>query len=184
MYQNVNQLLETLISSRTRVRLLLKFFLNERNSAWLRGLEQEFGEGSNAIRLELNKFEEAGLLRSFSEGNKRLFVANKDHPLFASLQSLVRQYVGVDSIIEHVARKVGNLESVWVAGKFARGLQSVVVELVLVGKDIDREYVTKLCARVEPLINRKISFVIFGTEEFINFESERAHELLLIWDAS
>ena len=175
--------LETLISSRTRVKLLLKFFLNERNSSWLRGLEQEFGEGSNAIRVELNRFEQAGLLRSYGEGNKKVFQAETCHPLFKSLQALVRQYAGIDSIIEHVAQKIGTLSSVWVAGNLAKGLQSTVVELALVGDDIDRAYVARLCARAEPMIGRKISFLVFEEDEFGAYQEEKGDALLMIWDA-
>ena len=50
-------MIETLISSKTRVKLLLKFFLNSRNTAYLRNLEEEFEESTNGIRVELNKFE-------------------------------------------------------------------------------------------------------------------------------
>ena len=63
-------MIETLISSKTRIKLLLKFFLNSSNSSYLRGLESEFGESSNSIRLELNKLEKAGLLKSNQEGTK------------------------------------------------------------------------------------------------------------------
>jgi len=55
-------MIEALISSKTRIKLLLKFFLNSSNKSYLRGLESEFGDSTNGIRLELNKLEEAGLL--------------------------------------------------------------------------------------------------------------------------
>ena len=58
-------MLETLISSKTRIKLLLKFFLNSKATSYLRGLESEFGESSNGIRIELNRFEKAGMLSSF-----------------------------------------------------------------------------------------------------------------------
>jgi len=133
-------LLEMLITSRTRIKLLLKFFLNENNSSYLRGLEQEFGEGSNAIRLELNKFEKAGLLNSFGRGNRRYFKANTAHPLYNSIHMLVRQHIGIDSIIEHVAANIGSLDEVWVVGKIANGLQSTVIELALVGRIIPLKF--------------------------------------------
>ena len=53
-------MIEALISSKTRIKLLLKFFLNSKTTSYLRGLEAEFGESSNAIRIELNRFEKAG----------------------------------------------------------------------------------------------------------------------------
>lgn len=58
-------MIETLISSKTRVKLLMKFFLNSNNVAYLRSLEEEFQESTNGIRLELNKFEKAGFLTPF-----------------------------------------------------------------------------------------------------------------------
>jgi DNA-binding transcriptional regulator PaaX len=79
-------MIETLISSKTRIKLLLKFFLNSRSTSYLRGLESEFGESSNAIRLELNRFEKAGMLKSYSEGNRKYFQANTDHP--SSMRSI------------------------------------------------------------------------------------------------
>lgn len=42
-------LLESLITSKTRVNLLLKLFLNSGNSSLLRGLQKEFGESTNAM---------------------------------------------------------------------------------------------------------------------------------------
>jgi hypothetical protein len=62
-------LLDSLITSKTRVKLLLKFFLNPETKAYLRGLSDEFGESSNGVRLELNRLTKAGLLTSESDGN-------------------------------------------------------------------------------------------------------------------
>ena len=75
-------MLDSLITSQTRIKLLKKFFLNRSTKAHLRGLESEFGESSNAIRLELNRFEEAGLLNSLRDGNKKIYQANPTHPLY------------------------------------------------------------------------------------------------------
>ena len=55
-------MIETLISSKTRIKLLLKFFLNSNTTSYLRSLESEFGESTNAIRVELNRLENAGML--------------------------------------------------------------------------------------------------------------------------
>ena len=44
-------MLDTLIQSKTRLKLLLRFFLNPESSAYLRGLAQEFDESTNAVRV-------------------------------------------------------------------------------------------------------------------------------------
>ena len=64
-------MLQTLITSKTRIKLMLKFFLNSSSTGYLRGLETEFDESTNSIRLELNRFEEAGLLTSITDNNKK-----------------------------------------------------------------------------------------------------------------
>lgn len=75
-------MLDSLITSKTRIELLVKFFLNSSMKSYLRGLADEFGESTNAIRLELNHLEEAELLRAGYEGNKKVYQANPSHPLF------------------------------------------------------------------------------------------------------
>ena len=98
----------TLITSQTRVKLMLKFFLNGRTKAHLRGLETEFGESSNSIRIELNRFEKAGLLLSLKDGNKKVFQANSDHPLFNDIHSIILKETGIDR--EYLAHKVQQAE--------------------------------------------------------------------------
>ncbi len=174
-------MLTTLISSKTRVKLLLKFFLNSNTTAYLRNLEAEFGESSNAIRLELNKFEETGLLESFAEGNKKLFQANKKHPLFNDIHNILIKYVGFDTIIEKVINNMGEVDKVLVTGAYARGLDNPVIDLIFIG-NIDRAYLTYLVEKVENLINRKVRYVIYQSEEFeINVSMKEQDTCLLLW---
>ena len=50
-------MLESLITSKTRVKLLLKFFINPLTKVYMRELAKEFHVSTNSIRLELNQFE-------------------------------------------------------------------------------------------------------------------------------
>lgn len=174
-------MIETLISSKTRIKLLLKFFLNSKTTAYLRSLEGEFGESTNAIRVELNKLEEAGMLSSFSKGNKKIFKANTHHPLYKEINSIVFKYVGIDRIIEQVVERMGEVNKVYLVGKFARGLDCQIIDLVFIG-NIDRNYLVELLVKVEEVINRKIRYLIYSKEEEVtidwkNFESAP----LLLW---
>lgn len=89
--------------------------------AYLRGLADEFGESTNAIRLELNHMEGVGLLKSESEGNKKVYHANTGHPLFYDIHNLVLKHSGITSIIDQVIEKTGDIEKVWIKGDFAQG---------------------------------------------------------------
>jgi predicted nucleotidyltransferase len=175
-------MLDTLITSKTRIKLLLKFFLNSSSRAYLRSLENEFGESTNAIRLELNKFEKAGLLSSEFDGNKKVFKANKKHPLFSDIHNILLKYIGFDQILERVVNKLGNVREVYVTGKFARGQDSSIIDLLFVGDDMNKEYLLGLIDKTEQLIDRKIRYVVFGTEEFDAYKKTMDdREALLLW---
>jgi predicted nucleotidyltransferase len=174
-------LLDTLISSRTRVKLLLKFFLNSSATSYLRGLESEFGESSNAIRLELNKLEEAGMLTSESEGNRKVYRANTKYPLFSEIHSIIRKYIGLDMVITNIINQLGNVEKVYLTGTFARGIDGPIIDLLLIG-DIDKAYLVNLIDKAEPLIKRRVRYVVFTQAEFLRDAHEYTNEkALLVW---
>ncbi|MCF8381562.1 MAG: hypothetical protein K9H49_18460 [Bacteroidales bacterium] len=120
----------------------MKFFLNSNSVSYLRNLESEFGGSSNGIRLELNRFEEAGLLTSSTNGNRKYYQANSTHPLYPDINNIVRKYVGIDIIVENVINKLGELEKVYLCGEFAKGLDSSIIDLIFVGSKIDRDICT------------------------------------------
>lgn len=175
-------MLDTLITSKTRVKLLLKFFLNSNSRSYLRNLETEFGESTNSIRLELNRFEKAGLLTSELDGNKKLFRANTRHPLFSDIHNILLKYVGFDEIIERVVNKLGNLDAVFVTGDFAKGIDTQTIDLIFVGEEINKDYLAKLVEKTQGLINRKINYLKFGNDEFKVFRIQTKNEdILPLW---
>ncbi len=175
-------MLDTLITSKTRIKLLLKFFLNSNASSYLRNLEGEFQESTNGIRLELNKFEKAGLLQSHMSGNKKLYQANTAHPLFGDIHNILLKYIGFDQIIESVISKLGNVQKVYLLGSYARGVDSEVIDLLLVGNDIKREYLARLTDKGEKLIKRKIRYLIYNTDEIESvMKTYASDEILLLW---
>ncbi len=158
-------MINTLITSQTRIKLLRKFFLNSNTRAHLRGLESEFGESSNAIRIELNRFEDAGLLKSLRQGNKKLYQANMNHPLFSDIHSIILKDSGIDRIIDNVIHKIGDLTGVYLTGDFARGKDSRVIELIIVGEELDRTYLADKVLQAERMTGRKVSFTLMNQEE-------------------
>jgi len=178
-------MLDTLITSKTRVKLLLKFFLNSNSRSYLRNLETEFGESTNSIRVELNRFEKAGLLTSELDGNKKLFRANTRHPLFSDIHNILLKYVGFDEIIERVINKLGNLDAVFVTGDFAKGIDTSAIDLIFVGEEINREYLAKLVEKTQGMIKRKINYLRFGNDEFDIYKIQNKNTLLLpLWKKS
>lgn len=175
-------MLETLISSRTRIKLLLKFFLNPRSTAYLRGLAEEFNESTNAIRVELNRFEEAGMLVTESQGNKKVYKANNQHPLFRDLQNLIIKYIGIDQIIEIVISRMGHLDKMYLIGDYAKGKDTGIIDIAFIG-EVDKKYLVNLVSKAEQLISRKIRFLTYTSEEWSMKKAEHDKHLLL-WENS
>jgi deoxyxylulose-5-phosphate synthase len=174
-------MLETLISSKTRVKLLLKFFLNSNMTAYLRSLELEFGDSTNGIRQELNRLESAGMLTSFSNGNKKMFQANKTHPLFKEIHNIVLKTIGLDHIIENVIERLGMVEKVYLVGEFAKGLDSNIIDLIFIG-DVDKAYLINLSEKAEKLVDRKIRYLIYKSEALAANDLDKFNPVpLLLW---
>ena len=158
-------MLETLISNKTRVKLLVRFFLNPDSQAYLRGLGREFSESNNAIRVELNRFESAGLIKSEREGNRKYYRANSNYPLFKEFRQLALKHFGIDQIIENVIEKLGYIYKVYLTDKLATGLDSDIIDVVIVSDEIDRQYLSQLVEKSEELIGRKIRTLILSRNE-------------------
>ena len=168
-----------LITSKTRIKLLLKFFLNPNNSAYLRGLSDEFGESTNSIRLELNRLEGANMLLSEIEGNKKLFKVNKQHPFYNDVNQIMRKYLGIDIIIINIIKGLGEPQLMYLSGDLAKGKESNLIDLILIG-EINQNYLIDVVEKTERLISRKIRYLIYSEEEFKKNEIEKDN-LLLIW---
>ena len=177
-------MIETLISSKTRIKLLLKFFLNSQSKAYLRSLETEFGESTNSIRLELNRLEKAGMLSSYNSGNKKFYSADTSHPLFNEIHNIVKKHLGFDTIIEKVINRLGDVDQVFVIGSLAKGIDSPIIDLMLIG-NINKEFLIQLIDKAEDFISRKIRYVVYNSteKESINWHSFEI-EPLLIWSSN
>lgn len=173
-------MLESLITSKTRIKLLLKFFSNANTQAYLRGLAEEFGESTNSIRVELNRLTEAGLLVHEQNGNTILYKANADNPFFKSLNKLVMKYLGVEEVFENVVRKIGHLDIAFITGDYAKGIDSGVIDLVLVANSLDHDYLKVLHARAEKITQRKIRMITLNSEDFFEFKKGLILEQSLI----
>jgi len=175
-------MLESLITSKTRIKLLMKFFINEHTTAYLRTLATEFGESTNAIRLELNRFEEAGLLCSQSEHNKKMYRAETHHPYYQDIHKILLKYVGIDQMVDEVISRVGHLEKAYVTGDFAQGHPGNIIDLVLVGNRFDNDFLHKLVRKAEENVSFKIRYITLEPGEEAQYIHSEA-TALLVWSA-
>lgn len=183
-FKRQEPMIDTLITSKTRIKLLLRFFLNSNSSAYLRELSDDFDESTNSIRVELNRFEKAGLLTSNQNAKKKIYKANIKHPLFRDIHNILLKHVGLDHIINKVIKKLGQLRKVFVLGSFAKGMDSSIIDLLFVGNDIDRQYLISLVEKAEEIIKRRIRYIVMNDEEADNYIRHEIGEknTLLLWE--
>jgi DNA-binding transcriptional ArsR family regulator len=173
-------MLDALITSKTRLKLLLKLFLNSSNSAYLKEMAKEFGESSNSVRLELNRLEKAGLLDSQLSGNKKLFRANVRHPLYKDIHNILSKTIGIDQIIYEVIDKLGEVDRAYLTGDFAVGRNGKTVDILLVGSNINKDYLLRLIEKTESLISRKIRYLILSPSEVTDYLGD-GKAAMFIW---
>jgi DNA-binding transcriptional ArsR family regulator len=142
---------------------LLKFFSRPDAVGHLRGLAEEFGDSTNSVRIELGKLQEAGLIESFSEGQKVIYRPNSKNPFYLELTKLVSKYLGFDQLVERVLSQLGDLQAAYVIGDYANGLDTGVIEVALVG-DVDRVYAVSLAEKGEKELKRKVRLAFLEDE--------------------
>jgi predicted transcriptional regulator len=96
----LKNLFSGLISSKTRIKLLIRFFFNPNTRSYLRELAKEFNVSTNSVREELNQLTSTGLLKSEKSGRQVFYTANQKHPLFPELKSMVSKVMGIDQVID------------------------------------------------------------------------------------
>ena len=166
-------MLEELIPSKTRLRLLIKFFISQANRGYLNGLATEMGESTNAIRKELNHLQGAGYLQKVKVDNKVEYKANTKHPLFDVLQKVVLKHLGLEDVVETVLDRIGTVKQIILVGDYAKGNDTGLIEIFLIGHSLNMSYISQLEEKIEKLIKRKVSFYLAS-----KFISDREHIIL------
>lgn len=179
----MDDLFAGIISSKTRIKLLVRFFFNPKTVSYLRELAKEFNVSTNAVREELNQLTKSNLLQSEKNGRQVYYKANTEHPLFPELKSMVRKVMGIDQVIDGIVDRLGDLEKALLIDDYAEGKDTGIIDLVLVG-NIDQYHLNDLSRKTERYIKRKIRLLVLSRQEFNEFENKlKSRPHVLIWEA-
>ena len=170
-----------LITSKIRIRILMRLFLNPQLHSYLRELADEFNVSSSHVREELRQLNKAGFLTSKKNGRQIFYSANPNHPLFSELQSMVKKAMGMDRIFDSIIERLGDLESAYLIDDYAEGKDTGIIDLVLVG-NIDQENLIDLVKKTERYIERKIRTLVLLPDEWEKLRAgQTKRPLLLLW---
>lgn len=178
----MNDFFAGLITSKTRINLLVRFFFNPGTKAYLRELSKDLNVSTNAVREELNQLTKTKLLMSEKNGRNVYYTANSKHPLSPELKSMVSKVMGLDQVIESVITRLGDLEKAYIIDDYAEGKDTGIIDLVLVG-NIDQYHLNDLSRKTERYIKRKIRTLVLTKEEFEGFSQTMCNRPnYLIWE--
>tara|TARA_Y100000739_G_C20502681_1_gene415669 strand:- start:78 stop:617 length:540 start_codon:yes stop_codon:yes gene_type:complete len=163
-------MLNSLITSKTRLRMLIKFFVSAANRGYLNGLAKEFNKSTNSIRKELNILSDSGYLIKSRQNNKIIYNADTEHPLFDEIQKSVRKHLGLvlfpklndfdEIVVQKVISRMGELDIIALTGNYARGIDSGIIEIVLIGNNINVDYLENIKVKIKDRLSRNVDFII------------------------
>ena len=180
----MENLLSGLISSRTRIKLLMRFFLNPKTRSYLRELAKDFGVSTNAVREELNQLTRTDLLKVEKNGRSVFYSANTQHVPLPRAAVHGAEGHGDRPGDRRDRPAIGETGTAYLIDDYAEGKDTGIIDLILVG-DINSHHLSDLSQKTERYINRKIRTLVLTREEFKSFSSklqERPHTLL--WEAT
>ena len=149
-------MINAIIKSNTRRKLLIKFFVNIANTGYLNQLAEEFSESTNSVRKELNNLTKANYLVKNVVKNKVVYKANTSHPLFSEVQNIVKKHLVFEKIVETVIEKMGDVNQIFLIGDYAKGIDSNMVEILIIGNKFNIEYIKGIEKKLSKILNKNV----------------------------
>jgi DNA-binding transcriptional ArsR family regulator len=159
--------LEDILISKVRVKMLVLFFTNAEEMYYVRQLTRLINEEINAVRRELDRLIDTGMLKSEERGNRLYYFLNKQYLYYQDFMQIVAKSSGLGDQIRKKRRKLGKLDYVMFSVKFVSGIQPSrdEVDILVVGEVVLPELQTLIKAR-ETDLGREINYAVFSKEEF------------------
>lgn len=172
-------MLEDIIVSKVRVKLLTLFLTNPGKIFHVREITRRIEEEINAVRRELARMEKAGMVDSEWRQNRRYYTFRKDYPLFPELSALIAKTIGLGADILKNRAKLGKIKYALMSMAFAKGMPSNQsdVDVLLVGNIVLPE-LTLLVKEEELRRNQEINYTAMTEEEYL-FRKRRRDPFLM-----
>lgn len=161
-------LLEDLIISRVRVKMLTLFLSHPTTIYHVREIVRQVGEEINAVRRELAHLEKAGMLAKEPRANRLFYRVRREYPLYFELMELVGKTNGLGWDIVKNKAKLGKIKYAMLSGRFLRGLPRKGgndVDLLIVGSVVLPE-LANLVKSEEVKKERELNYTVMTEEEF------------------
>ncbi len=168
------------IVSKVRVKLLKSLLENPKEMYHVRGLVRRTSEEINAVRRELSRMEEGGMVKKEARGNRLYYWFNFEYPYFQELLQMVSKATGLGLSIRKNRGKIGKLSFVMFSGEFVRHEERKVpdqVDVLIVG-DIVLPELANIIRQEETKRKMEVNYTPMTKEEF-EFRKSRRDPFIL-----
>lgn len=167
--------LQDFIVSKVRVKLIKVFLENPRGMYHVRDLVRRTNEEINAVRRELSRMEEAGMIKKEKRGNRVYSWMRRDYAFYPELLSLVAKTTGLGFAFRKNKNKLGRVYYVIFSLEFVTRSERRNVEQVdvLIVGDVVLPELASLIRREENARTHEINYTPMTKDEFEFRKSRR-----------
>ena len=173
-------MLEDIVVSKTRVKLLELFLTNPGKIFHVRDLVRRVDEEINAVRRELAHLEKKGIVNKEPRGNRLYYAMRKDYPLYFEFMEIFAKTRGLGAEILKNRQKLGRLKYVAFSGRFARRATKddpEQVDVFVVGEVVLPE-LALLVRSEESKRGEEINYTVMTEDEF-GFRKKRRDPFIM-----
>jgi len=161
-------MLETILGSKLRVKVLGWLFTHPDERYFVRQLTALLGEDSTNVSRELIRLEKTGVLVTIKEGKQKYYQANRESPVYDELHGLIVKTTGVADVLRSaLAPSAGRINVAFIFGSIASGNEDKTSDIdVLVVGAISFGDAVSLLSSSEEKLGREINSVVYPLAEF------------------
>lgn len=169
-------MLEHLIGSKTRLKLLQLFFRSSGRSFYVREMARQLETQLNAVRREIANLAKLGIISQVDASTAKIeeigterskyYKLNTDFLLYPELQALLikSQELEEQKLVEDIKRRGGKIKFLLLTGNFTAESEALT-DLLIVGQ-IKAVAIAKLIRDFEKIVGKPIRYTVMEEEEF------------------
>ena len=182
VYARMMSVLSELLSSRVRAGIFRVLFGLHEIEVHVRELARRAGFSEATVRQELRKLKRLDVVIERRDGNRAYCRANRAHPLYAEIHSLVLKTSGLADVLRD-ALNVSGVDVAFVFGSIAEGREKAHsdVDLMVIGS-IGLRKLTSLLSGVSDELGREINPHIMTRTEYRKRRMKRDHFVTSVLD--
>lgn len=175
MTKDPQKYLDQLFVSKVRIKALHYFFTNPEEPIHLRGVVRELNEEINAVRRELDRMEEIGLLTVERKGNRKYFTLAKDFVFYDELLAMVFKSYGLGYEIVTGEKKLGVIDYAVLTQGYTRQVPygKHRIDMIIVGDNLNMLQIKKIVEKYEKRLGRDIYYAVLDKRDFLMRKTRR-----------